>query len=182
MILDALLCDTSTLNQPDDLTLSETDEASEVRLIHSLKRRLERMREPQVFHRITPRPEVKVEFPDPEPAGELTTSDVEKRAQRHRNFDRDLHRRIAKRMRPDGLSPHAPSAPLPPGTHKSHANLRPTDFPGAPDLPTSPPTGEEPIHTRTPTQSTPAPFAPPATPVGDPLAARARNRLKRKKP
>ena len=96
MILDGLLGDGAALS--GDETRSATEEADNLRLEQALRRRLERMREPQVFHPITPVRAVQTEYPEAESAEELEKPDVTRRSERRRDFDRDLHRRIASRV------------------------------------------------------------------------------------
>ena len=158
MILDGLLGDGQDLCRPDREALSDSSQADTLRLEQALRRRLERMREPQVFHPIVPQPEVGTAYPRIEPSGELDAADAGRRAERRRGFERDMHKRIAKKLGPGGLDPGAGAVPVPPGMKKKGSNLKPTDFPGKPQQ-----------------------DAPPSTPVplGDPLAARARRRLKK---
>ena len=207
MILDGLLGDMTNLKNLDTDTLVDSGDERAARLEQALRRRLERAREPQVFHPIKPAPEVKTEYPEIEGKEQLGTPDVERRAQRRRQFDRDLHKRIAKRIGLDGLHPlTAPAAERPAGTRTRGANLRPSAFPGRPDAErgTGIPPGEAPTRAQTPgtgastgpreQDATPTPqhkdgATPRAEPskatdrpvaMGDALAARARKRVKRK--
>jgi hypothetical protein len=128
MILDGLLGDGTNLQQPDTQTLADTPTGREQLLEPALRRRLERGREPQVFHRIRPEPEVTTQYPHIEARNTLAIADVARRAQRGRDFDRDLHRRIAKHIRLEGLAPDAAAASLPKGMKKRRSNLPPTSF------------------------------------------------------
>ncbi|MFW6438201.1 MAG: DEAD/DEAH box helicase, partial [Armatimonadota bacterium] len=62
MILEGLLGDGTNLENPDTVSLTDSDEAGRVRLERALQRRLERAREPQVFHPIEPQPLVETEY------------------------------------------------------------------------------------------------------------------------
>jgi len=88
---------------------------------------------------------------------------VARRNERRRSFDRDLHKRLAKRIKLDGLDPLSGGPGVPQGMTTRSSNLRPTDFAGrpaegrrahAPALPrerpeTSPTAPEEETSTRT---------------------------------
>jgi DEAD/DEAH box helicase domain-containing protein len=169
MILEGMIGDGANLENPDSASLSEVGEQSELRLEQALRRRLERMREPQVFHPIEPR--VETGYPDVEPGRELPTPDVAKRATRRRSFDREMHKRLAKHIETDELSPHAPHVPLPEGMTHRRSNLPPTHFPGRPAA-------------RQAEQEEAAPEAPPEPRapmrLGDKLAAKARRLKKRR--
>lgn len=171
LILEGLLGDQQNLVHEDLGTLAES--GAEVRLEHALRRRLERQREPQVFHPIRPTPEVRTEYPEPEAEQKLAIPDVTRRAERRQGFERDLGKRIAKKLGLDGLSPHAvpgdsarytgrpdPSV-RPQGMARRGSTLPPTAFPGRP-VETTPPAEQKPI------------------PMGDSLAAKARRKLKQK--
>jgi len=170
MILEGLLGDGTNLKNPDTEALTDSDAGADLRLEKALRRRLERMREPQVFHPIRPQPEVGTEYPNIEQPEELDKPDVTRRAERRKSFDRDLHKRIAKRIQTDELSPHAGKPDPPPGMKNRGSNARPTDFPGRPQSDTAPPKEEEPPSEK---KSAQAPVA-----LGDGLAARARKRIK----
>jgi len=173
-ILDGLLGDRTNLRNPDRATVASGPEAARLRLEQALRRRLERGREPQVFHPIRPGPELATGCPAPEPAGELPKADPQVRLERRRAFDRDLHRRIAKKLGLDGLDPRKGRPPVPNGMITRHGNLRPTDFPGRPAAPH--PAPPVPAH---PPEGPPAPPpAPKGVTLGDPLAARARSKYK----
>ncbi|MHC5033464.1 MAG: DEAD/DEAH box helicase [Planctomycetota bacterium] len=158
MILEGLLGDGASLANPDTYRLGEADAGDELRLETALRRRLERMREPQVFHPIEPRPET--EYPDAEKAEDLGLADVATRAGRRRDFHRELRKRIAKHVPTDQLPPHAGGQPAPPGMKSRGSNKPPTHFPGRPKVRKEQADSEQPIR------------------PGDSLAARAR-RLKK---
>jgi len=132
MILEGLFGDGTALDQEDQGALTDSDAAAELRLEKALQRRLERMREPQVFHPITPPPEVRTAYPGTEPPEELSAADVAKRAERRRGFEKDLHKRIAKHIGLDGLAPHKGKGAVPKGMKTRQSNLRPVDFAGKP--------------------------------------------------
>lgn len=138
MILEGVLADGSALDHADDQALTDTDTASRQRLQQALCRRLERMREPQVFHPITPEPCVRTGYPAVEPETAQGRADVAERAARRRRFERELHKRIAKHIGPDGLRPLQGKPAPPRGMKTREGNLRPTDFPGRPDRPRGP--------------------------------------------
>jgi hypothetical protein len=178
-ILDRMLGDGSALQTVEPQVLATDPEAELLRLEQSLRRKLERMREPQVFHPIRPRPEVRTRYPEIEAAGRLDQADVSRRKERRRAFDRDMHKRIAKKTGLDGKHPFAGRPPPPPGMAPGGANLRPTDFPGRPaesalrqhSGPAPPPPA--PGNRTEVSQPVPQPI-----PLGDSVAARA---LKRKR-
>lgn len=175
LILRGLLGDGKGLERPDGASLTDSDADRALRLEAALRRRLERMREPQVFHAIEPR--VRAGYPEAQPAGELAGADVAQRAEKRRGFHRELCRRLALRIESDGLPPEAPTKPAPPGMIKKGTNKPPTHFPGRPPAAGSPrSTGQA--------EPEPHPAAGAEKPVvraGDSLAARAR-RLKRRGP
>jgi len=165
MILEGLLGDRTNLVNPDTDAMTDSDEGEFIRLEQSLRRRLERMREPQVFHPIEPK--IKTQYPDATPKEELGGADVTDRAKKRRSFHRELRRRIAKKIETDQLSPYAPPAEPPPGTHKPRHTRRPDDFAGKPD------TSGEAVTDGTP----PKPER--TIKLGDSLAARARKLRKK---
>jgi len=153
MLLEGLIGDGSNLANADTASLADTDADAALRLERALRRRLERMREPEVFHPIEPR--IETAYPEPEQPETLPEPDVARRAERRRRFNRDLRKRLAKKIDDGTLAPHAGRPAPPPGMKHRGANLRPTAFPGRP-------AEQKPI------------------PQGDSLAAKAR-RLKRRK-
>ncbi len=130
MILRGLTGDGCLLAGPDNASLVETAEDARLRLERALRRRLERMREPQVYHPIEP--EVPTEYPEREEEETLGEADVARRAERRRRFDRELRRRAAKHVPTDDLSPFAPIQGPPEGMGRRGGNAPPTAFPGRP--------------------------------------------------
>jgi len=153
MILRELLAEPETLEQAETKVLTESSDQDRARLHQALRRRLERMAEPERFHAITPPTEIETEYPNIESEADNREADATKRADRRRNLDRDLHKRLAKKLGHDGLKPLQGKAGPPRGMKTKHSNLKPTDFSGCPETPIS---------------------------VGDSLAARARKRYKRR--
>jgi DEAD/DEAH box helicase domain-containing protein len=152
-ILEGLLGDGAHLNEPDTSSLSDGLEASRTRLEISLRRRLERMREPKVFHAIEPN--VPLGVPAPETPETLRQADVERRVARRSAFDKELRKRMAQKGAPQ------PAEEPPPAETREGDEARDAR-PTAPDA---------------------AEGGRPATPIkaGDELAARAR-RLRNAKP
>jgi len=172
MILEGLLDDGANLDNADTRALTDSDAKDDLRLEAALRRRLERMREPQVFHPIEPN--VRTQYPEIERGKELPTADVERRAERRRDFHRELRKRIAKHLPSKKLPPHAAHVPKPPGMKKRRSNLAPTAFPGRPaaESETEPAAAEAAHAARGPS---PAGTKPQTTiQHGDTLAARAR--------
>jgi hypothetical protein len=133
MILRGTLGDGTRLQEPDTAALDDGAAARAARVEQSLRRRLERMREPKRFHPITPRDGIATGLPPPEPEAGLGTADPATRAARRRDFDRALRRKLAKNAPPDGLAPRTARPPAPAGMQTGRGNLKPTDFPGRPD-------------------------------------------------
>jgi len=170
MILDGLLDDGRNLHRPDSAALSDTPEAEAIRLEQALRRRLERGREPEVFHPIEPK--VETGYPGIEKAAELDVPDVQKRAERRSEFHRNLRARIAKKLPGGRLDPlKAPRPAPPPGMAGRGGNLTPKDFPGRP----MPKPGPQPDH-----DAKPRPDAPAAIQTGNSIASRARKRKKQR--
>ena len=88
MILECLLGDGSNLRQPDRDLLSQDAERERTLMRQELRRRLERMREPQVFHPI--RQDIETKQPEPERRSTLALSDVARRAFRRKLYDKSL--------------------------------------------------------------------------------------------
>ena len=130
MILEGMMEGGAGLDNPDAQALTDSDEAAQVRLERSLRRRLERMREPEVFHPIEPK--VPTEYPEPEAVERMAEADVARRADSRRGFARDLRKRLAKKIDDGRLDPHAGGPERPPGMSKRGANAKPTDFAGRP--------------------------------------------------
>jgi DEAD/DEAH box helicase domain-containing protein len=173
MILEGLLGDRTNLDNPDCGSLSDSDEARTVRLRCDLRRRLEQLRQPQVFHQIDPMAPQGL----PEPAGEIDTSDAAARRTTQKEFGRRLRQRLAKKMRTTQLDAMEPKS-----RHMKEnitgPSMPPTAFPGKPSRPTK---------TVTDTEQTDAhhqPLPEPVDPIklGDSLAARAKKLGKKPKP
>ncbi len=121
MILEGLLGDGSNLDSPDATSLTDTDEQGRIRLEAALRRRLERMREPQVFHPIEPEAHVETAYPDAEPEEELDTPDVAKRRRRRVDFHRRLRRKLAKSEPDHRLDADAPRHGPPEGMSRGRS-------------------------------------------------------------
>ncbi|MGD0092262.1 MAG: DEAD/DEAH box helicase [Planctomycetota bacterium] len=136
MILEGLLGDGTKLDCPDTQSLSDDQQARELRLEQALRRRLEREREPNVLHPIAPR--VESEYPAAEPAQQLAKPDVARRLERQTEFEKDFRKRLAKKLALDGLPHGTPIAKPPPGTKVRGGTLTPKAFvppPCATDMP-----------------------------------------------
>jgi len=176
MILEGLIADGSNLDCPDASCLSDDEQAAETRLAQALRRRLERMREPEVFHPITPEPLVQTAYPRREADESLGTADVDRRVQRREDFHRTLRKRLAKKLGHGGLPPLASGKGPPPGTRRPGGVVPPTAFPGRLEG-ISPSAGPA-------SADAPDEVANPAKPpihLGDRLASRARRLKKRPK-
>jgi DEAD/DEAH box helicase domain-containing protein len=99
MVLDGLLGDGTGLEHPDRGAMTDSDEGLALRLERSLRRRLERMRQPEVLHPVAPRPPTG--FPAPEQEGALDRPDAAVRGERRRDFVRKLRRRVRARRKGD---------------------------------------------------------------------------------
>jgi hypothetical protein len=86
------------LAEPEAGTLTGGEREEWVGMERSLRRRLERMGDPTVFHPIVPAPEVRTEYPLPERSAEAARPDPAKRAERRAASERELKRRIAQRI------------------------------------------------------------------------------------
>ena len=130
MLLEGLLAGGDHLEAPDRADLTDDEPGRRTRLARALRRRLERMREPQVFHPI--HPNVPTGYPAADAEAELARPDVAARHDRRRAFDANLRRRLAKKIRTHHLSPHA-GKPRPLASMKAPGGVRkPTDFSGVP--------------------------------------------------
>jgi len=165
MILEGYLGDGGNLAAPDTEVLTDDEAAEAIRLEQALRRRLERGREPEVFHAIKPESEIETGYPDVEPPAELDTPDVTKRGERRRAFNRDLRKRLAKKLGLAGQDPKGGDGP-PPGMRTRRGNATPRSFPGRPPVDLEIPAPED--------------VPPDAIRLGDSLAAKAR-RLKKKR-
>ena len=139
------------------------------RLERSMRRRLERMREPSHFHPIGPLP--RTEYPSREAEEQLAQPDVATRKERRGSLEKDLRKRLAKRLPTDRLDAFAPRAKGPEPLRTSRS-LPPIAFAGRPEVQSEqasadsdamPPPRQEPIK------------------QGDSLAARARRLQKQRK-
>jgi DEAD/DEAH box helicase domain-containing protein len=183
MILSGLLGGAAAPDRPDAGSLSDSAPADEVRLERALQRRLERMREPRVFHPIAPR--VQTAYPQPEAVETLDEADAARRRQRRGAFHRELARRLARHVRTDELPADARGKGLPAGMKTRRSNLRPTAFPGRPpaegaDAPDDAAPPEAPEGVQQPQADADA--AGRAIRLGDDLAARARRLRRQKRP
>ncbi len=131
MILERLLGDGTNLDHPDTAAFAGIDEQGNIRLEAALRRRLERMREPQVFHPIEPEGDIRTAYTAGEPEQELDTPDVAKRRERRRHFQKELRRRLAKKVPENRLDAHAARQGPPPGFGRTHVKP-PTWFRGRP--------------------------------------------------
>ncbi|MGC9320229.1 MAG: DEAD/DEAH box helicase, partial [Armatimonadota bacterium] len=170
MILEGLLGDGSKLDTPDAVALTDTDEQGRIRLQQALQRRLERMREPQLFHPIEPEPRIETGYPDIEREEQLDTPDVATRRRRRTDFHRQLRRRLAKHVPDHRISSHAPRN-APPADMPKHSKP-PTWFRGRPD--------EDRVESDDIHAEREAPPEQPPIHSGDSLASRAR-KLKRER-
>lgn len=184
MILEGLLGDQTHLKDQSPSIAADSDPRSVIRLEQALRRRLERMREPEIFHPITPEAEIRTGYPDAEGEDELAKPDVTRRTERRRSFDRNLHKRIAKRIKSDKLPPLIGKTLLPSKMKTRHDVARPGDFPGRPVRKERTSAGDDPRASSTDASSgeTQRPMNPTndIVKLGDDLAARARKLRKKK--
>jgi len=129
MILEGYLGDMTNLQNADVDSLTDSEADHELRLETALRRRLERMREPQIFHPISPRPQT--QYPAVEDPETLDEPDVAVRQRRRRSLDKELRKRIAKSVPSDELPPDVGRVEAPEGMSKQ-TNKPPTHFPGRP--------------------------------------------------
>jgi hypothetical protein len=172
MILEGLLGDGANLNCPDTVALTEGDAQARIRLEAALRRRLERMREPQLFHPIEPEPSLQTEYPRIEPIAELDTPDVAQRRARRTETGKALRRALAKHEPDHRLDPHAARHGPPEGM--AGVQVKPPGwFRGRPE--------EEHTEAAEPHVPSERPQTPPE-PIrhGDSLAARARKLKKQR--
>lgn len=155
MVLDGLLEDGTDLSAPDSGVMANSKEAYRIHLEQSLRRRLEREREPHLFHPIEPH--VPVGIPASENTESLAQPDVVRRLGSRAAFEKELRKRMAQGIQPDGLPPAAPRQAPPKELRAS--------------IGTNPPSAYEESEQ---TGSPPAPIK-----AGDSLASRAR-RLKQR--
>ncbi len=184
-ILEGTLGDGTNLCEPDAGALTDAEAARALHLERAIRRRLERMREPEVFHAIKPEPEVRTEYPAPEEPATLDEADTGRRADRRIDFHRDLRKRLAKKLGHAGLPPDAGRNGPPAGVRRRGGNLPPTAFPGRPAEESSQPApraSREPDPPIAPDTASPEGAAPPAEAVrgGSDLATRARKLRKQR--
>jgi len=132
MILEGMIGGAGDWPHPAAQAVPESEMDSGVRLERMLRRRLERMREPRLFHPITPLPEVKTEYPGIDKAEELGTPDAARRRERRMSFERELHQRLAKNSGPVDVPPRSQRSIAPRGMRAGTGAVRPVDFPGRP--------------------------------------------------
>jgi DEAD/DEAH box helicase domain-containing protein len=180
-ILEGLLETGAPLQCPDTDSASDLTEADRQRLRRALRRRLERGREPKVFHPIDP--DVQTEYPEPEPEEQLDQPDVGMRRQRKREFHKELDRRVARKIPDHRLGPTSGKPGAPEKMKRGRGDRSASHFPGRPairevrDAPEAP-LLPQPAETETP-GAEPETERAEAIQGGDPLAARARRRLRR---
>ena len=164
MILEGVLLDGSALEHADARSLTDSDADDELRLEMALRRRLERMREPQLFHPIEP--SVPTRYPAVEKAESLPEADVARRAERRRSLTKELRKRIAKHIPSKKLEPLV-GPPGPPDGMSRRSSKPPSHFSGRPVVEKeNQPAGKQ---------------AQRAIDSGDSLAAKARRMKRRRK-
>jgi hypothetical protein len=173
MILEGLLGDGTNLQNSDSVSLVDNDADILLRLENNIRRRLERMREPQVYHSIEP--VVETRYPDIEKQSNLPVADVEMRIDRRISFNKELMKRIAKKISDGKLDPLNSPMPCVPGKHNGPANVSPRHFCGKPlnqpevcVKPDVPAKQESPLSPELP------------IPLGDSLASKARKLAKKR--
>jgi len=142
-ILAGYLGDRSNLTAPDALALSDDAAAEALRLEQTLRRRLERGREPDLFHAIGPN--IRIGYPEIEKPDQLDTPDVATRAERRTAHDKDLRKRLAKKIGLAGLDPlkAQDQQPTPRGMAGPSGNLTPHHFLRKPKAARSSPPGRQ---------------------------------------
>jgi DEAD/DEAH box helicase domain-containing protein len=131
MILEGLLAHGASLDEPDGQSLTDTDAAKALRLAQALRRRLERMREPRLFHPIEPK--VPTRYPDGEDERSLPQPDVTRRAERRAQLSKELRKRLAGHVLTNALDPLVEKRPMPPHMMRGPAKP-PSHFPGVPPV------------------------------------------------
>ncbi len=186
MILQNMLGDRTRLECPDSTAIlaEDRDDRSmdysaeeELRLEQALRRRLERSRDPDIFHPIRPR--VETEYPEIEKRDRLQTPDVETRGQRRASKERDFRKRLAKKLDHDKIPALGGHTHVPGGMKTRRGDLRPDAFHSpVREVTRSSPEPEKETQKKEATEAGPKPSSP--VRLGDSLAARARRRKKRK--
>ena len=175
MMLEGLLGDRSNLDNPDCGSLTDSDESRTVRLRCDLRRRLERLRDPQLFHPIDPQAPEGV--PEPNNEETLDTPDTTVRRATQKEFGRQFRKRLAKKMRTTQLDAMEPKSKH--MTEKvTGPNMPPTAFPGKPSRPQKNVSDAEQHDAHHQAQPEPVDHIK----LGDSLAARARKLGKKTKP
>lgn len=181
-ILEGLMATGAPLQCPDADSTTDMEEADRQRLRRALRRRLERGREPKLFHPIDP--DVETEYPEPEKQEDLDRPDRGTRRRRKREFHKELDRRLARKIPDERLSPTSGKPGAPETMKRGRGDRSAGHFPGrpavhevqnAPEAPRKP----KPQQTEEPTEQSQSESR--ETIVGgDSLAARARRRRKKK--
>ncbi len=96
-LLEGLVGDGTRLTEPDAGALTGTDDAAEIRLARTIRRHLERQREPDVLR--PPPPGHPPGFAAPEEESVLGLTDAKRRGDRRREFTKKLGRLAAGRRR-----------------------------------------------------------------------------------
>lgn len=122
MILHGLLAEGETY----------TEDTTAFRLDEAVRRRLERMCEPQTTHPIEPRPVTA--YPAAESEETLQTPDVARRIIKRRDFARELRKRIAERNNTEFAGEGSAESRRPPAMNPHGGIAKPTDFPGRPPV------------------------------------------------
>ena len=183
MIMEGLLGDMTDLEMPEASSFADTEEGLRLRLERALRRRLERHREPQLFHPIQPEP--RTEYPAPENPATLDQADVARRRHLRADIEKQLRRHLVGKMGGTGLAANAPRV-KPPSGMKRRSNKPPGHFPGRPER-RSEKAGVDRIEKR-PMEDVTQPNSSSTSDThessdmirhGDPLAARARKIRKR---
>ncbi|MBS3761799.1 MAG: DEAD/DEAH box helicase [Planctomycetes bacterium] len=130
MILEGLLGDRSALDCPDRTNLADRTDGEKARLRKALRRRLERMREPRLLHRIEPTPPEG--YPEPIEEEVLDRPDVAQRRRSRRDFHKKLRQRLEQNIPDERLSPETGKNGAPQGMKRGRGSRKPIDFPGAP--------------------------------------------------
>jgi hypothetical protein len=181
-ILEGLMPTGARLDCPDTSSTTDREEADRQRLRRALRRRLERGREPKVFHPIDP--DVETEYPEPEKEEDLDRPDRGTRRRRQREFHRELDRRLARKIPEERLSPTSGKPGAPQKMKRGRGDRSASHFPGRPavqEVQNAPEAPRKPKPQERETSAEPKQPESQETIVGgDSLAARARRRRKKK--
>ncbi len=129
-ILKGLLAEGDKLNCPDEEAVADTANGDRNRLRKALRRRLERQREPKVFHPIDP--DIETEYPEPVAEDELDEPDVSARRSKRRDFHKELDRRLAQDIPDHRLSPTKGKPGAPDRMKRGRGDKSPDAYPGQP--------------------------------------------------